>query len=249
MTETLSVVVPVFNEAPLVEELVLQLERELVEGLPDVEVVVVDDASTDETPQILQRLAHGRPWLHAHRMETNRGHGYSVVSGLDRTRGEWIFQLDSDGQFVVSDFQELWRRRHEADLVLGVRVRRRDPRHRIVLSHAVRVAVSLLAARRVRDANTPFRLLRRALWDDLRPSIPPEMLAPSILVVVGAVARGYRIVEVPVTHLPRRHGPSSLRSLRLIRFSLRGLDQLVRFRRAIGRTARAPHAAAGGSSR
>jgi hypothetical protein len=101
----------------------------------------------------------------------------------------------------------------------------------------VRIATSLLAGRRVRDANTPFRLVRRAVWDDLRPFVDERTLAPNIFVTLAAAVRGWRIIEVPVTHLPRETGTVSLRALRLVRFSARGLGQLVALRY---RLARAP---------
>jgi dolichol-phosphate mannosyltransferase len=226
----LSVVVPVYNEAGVIEDLIRDLERELVPLVGNLEVIVVDDASTDDTARILERLARRLPWLDVQCADRNAGHGPSVIRGLDRASAEWIFQIDSDGQFDVADFAQLWKRRDEFDLALGVRAQRRDPAHRLLLSRVVRLATSLLAGRRIRDANTPFRLLRRAVWTDLGPRMAPDTLAPNIFVTVGAALRGWRTCEIPVTHLPRERGTSSLRAFRLLRFSLRGLMQLVAFR-------------------
>jgi len=231
----LSVVMPAFNEADSIEQLVLDLERDVVALHRDVEVIVVDDCSTDETLALLLALARERSWLRVVAAERNAGHGPSVVRAVDLAGGEWIFQLDSDRQFVVSEFSRLWARRGEADLVLGVRVRRTDPLHRLVLSRAVRVAVSILTGRRLSDCNVPFRLFRSDVWADLRPLIPTEALAPSILTAVGAAVRGWRVAEVPVSHLPRPAGTASLRRIRLLRFSLRGLVELAAFRLALAR--------------
>lgn len=230
VTESLSVVVPVWNEEEVIGGLVDELEREVAAHLDDAEIVVVDDASTDSTPAILAERARASGRLRVITADRNRGHGPSVLHGLREARGDWIFQLDSDGQFVVAEFWELWRRREEADLVLGIRVDRHDPLHRLVLTRVVAVVVSSLAGRRLRDSNAPFRLVRRGLWEDLRGFLGPDTLAPSILVTMGAAVRGWRIVEVPVTHLPRQGGTSWLRAFRLLRFSLRGLGQLGRFR-------------------
>jgi glycosyltransferase involved in cell wall biosynthesis len=232
----LSVVVPVYNEAGSIEALVRDFERELVPRFERLEVIVVDDASTDETPQILERLAHERPWLDVRRAEQNAGHGAAVMRGLRAARAEWIFQIDSDGQFVVAEFPLLWERRDECDLALGVRADRHDPLHRLALTRVVRLATSLLAGRRIRDVNTPFRLLRRSVWTDLEGLIGPDTLAPNILVTLGASVRGRRVVNVPVTHLARERGTSTLKALRLIRFSLRGLGQLLAFRYRLARS-------------
>jgi glycosyltransferase involved in cell wall biosynthesis len=227
--------VPAYNEAEGIGELILEIEREVVVRHARTEVIVVDDASTDGTAAVLERLARDRPWLRVERAAQNAGHGPSVVRGLELAGGEWIFQLDSDRQFVVAELARLWEVRDRADLVLGVRVERRDPGHRIVLSLAVRLVASALAGRKLRDPNVPFRLLRGKLWSELRPLVGPDTLAPSILIAVGAAVTGRRIVEVPITHLPRLHGASSLRRWRLVVFSLRGLRQLAAYRLALAR--------------
>ncbi len=241
----LSVVVPVYNEAGAVEALIEDLGTALLPLVDELEVIVVDDASTDETPAILKQLGADRPWLRLERAENNAGHGPSVVRGLELARAEWVFQIDSDGQFVVAEFELLWTHRTDCDLVLGVRTRRSDPPHRLMLSRSVRIVTSALAGKRLGDANTPFRLLRRSAWSDLREFIGTRALAPNIFVALGASVRGWRIVEVPVTHLPRETGTVSLRAMRLIRFSANGLAQLVAFRYRLARAPASPARAAG----
>ncbi len=230
MSESLSVVVPVWNEEAVIGELLAEIDSQIAGRFEQGEIIVVDDASTDSTPEILAGLEGLGGRLRVLRSDRNRGHGPSVRRGLEHSSGDWILQLDSDGQFEVADFWSLWSAREDADLVLGVRVDRRDPVHRLALTRVISVVVSLLAGRRLRDPNVPFRLLRRALWDDLAPLVPPDSLAPSILVTLGAVVRGSRVVERPVAHRRRVRGRSSLRAFRLLAFSLRGLGQLLRFR-------------------
>ena len=240
----LSVVVPVYNEAGSIEALIRDVARDVLPLVRDLEVIVVDDASTDDTAVILTRLAREFPWLRVHRAPRNAGHGSAVARGLDLARAEWVFQIDSDGQFLVSEVSRLWSRRSDCDLALGVRTERHDPAHRLILSLVVKIATSLLAGRRIRDTNTPFRLLRREVWADLRPLVGNGTLAPNIFVTVGAALRGWEVVEVPVSHLPRSTGVGSLRPLRLVRFSARGLGQLIRFRARIARAGpRQPSAA------
>ena len=231
----LSIVLPAWNEEEGIGSLVEELDRTVAGRLDPAEIIVVDDASTDGTGRILLETAERLDRLRVVRLPRNAGHGAAVLEGLRRAGGEWVFLLDSDGQFVIGDFWRLWGHRHEADLVLGIRAERHDPLHRLVLSRLVAAVVSLLARRRLRDANVPFRLFRRSLWDDVGPLVGETALAPSILTVLAGVVRGWRVVEVAVTHRPDRRRGSSLRRWKLVRFSARGLVELVRFRLALRR--------------
>jgi hypothetical protein len=91
----------------------------------------------------------------------------------------------------------------------------------------------VLAARRLRDPNDPFRLLRREVWEDVRALVPEDVGPIHVLFSVGAVKRGWRVAEVPISHLPRPSGHSTLRALSLARFCARGLWQLLTFRIAL----------------
>jgi len=127
-------------------------------------------------------------------------------------------------------------RHHDADLVLGPRVHRHDPIHRLVLTRFTRAAVSVIARRHVRVANLPFELIRRSLYEHLRPSIPAVTFAPSLMLVLGAHRSGARVLEIETTHLPRMHGQSTLRlgllartvagaTRQTVQFSLRSIDR------------------------
>ncbi|HZS13169.1 MAG TPA: glycosyltransferase family 2 protein [Candidatus Dormibacteraeota bacterium] len=235
---TLSIVMPVFNEGAVIEQVVRELDAEIVEKLGTCEMVVVDDCSTDDTHRILSELSATLPQLTVVRNEPNRGHGPSVLRALDMATGDWIFQVDSDRQHLAAEFWDLWAVRDDADLVLGVRRQRRDGPYRLLITFFVRLGVSMLARRRIRDSNVPFRLYRRELWQDVGPLMEQDTLAPSIHLAVGAALRGWRIVEVEVTHLPRVTGLSFHRGFRVLKFSLRGLRQLIRFRMKQARSPR-----------
>ena len=231
--ERVSVVVPAFNEAPVIERVVEDVMGEVIDRLPGSELIVVDDCSSDETPVLLARLATRHPALRVLRAEVNRGHGPCVVTGLDAAARPWIFLMDSDAQFDVADFWKLWSSRGGNDVVMGCRSERADPRHRLVLSTIVSVVASRLARRPLPDANVPFKLLRRGVWSDLRPEVGTAPRAPSIMLAVGAALRGWRIESVPVAHFARPHGRSKLRAVHLVRFSLAGLRELRAFSRRV----------------
>lgn len=206
---------PVYNEAAGVAQVIDDIIRHILDVVPASELVVVDDRSTDDTLAVLRRVAGRDSRVHVLVNDVNLGHGRTTRRAMDASSGEWIFHLDSDGQVDVSEFSMLWALREDNDLVLGMRLTRHDPIHRLVLTRLTRIIVSVLARRWVRDANVPFKLIRRSLYAHLGPSIPETAFAPSIMMVLGAYRSGARIAEVETTHLPRRHGRSTLRLKRL----------------------------------
>jgi len=225
----LSVVVPVYNEAAGVRDVIADIVEHVLDAVPGSELVIVDDRSTDDTLAVITEIADADPRIRVLANEVNVGHGRTTRRAMDASTGAWLFHLDSDGQVDVSEFSLLWERRDAADLVLGVRVTRHDPLHRLLLTRLTRAMVSVLARRWVRDANVPFKLIRRSLYEHLRPSIPDDAFAPSILLVLGSHRAGARVVEVPTTHLPRTHGRSTLHPKRLALVVARCCRETVRF--------------------
>ncbi|HQZ35601.1 MAG TPA: glycosyltransferase family 2 protein [Ilumatobacteraceae bacterium] len=226
---TLSVVMPVYNEEAVIDEVLTEVRREVLDRVPDSELVVIDDCSTDQTALALERASASDARIRVLTNGVNAGHGVSVRRGFDAARGEWIFQIDSDGQVDLSQFPTLWQQRADGDLLIGVRAERHDPRHRLVLTAVTRVIVSTLARRWLRDANVPFKLVRSSLFRHLAPFIPSDAFAPSILIALGAARTGARVTEMEIRHLPRAHGQSTLRVWRLARACLRSGWQTIRF--------------------
>jgi dolichol-phosphate mannosyltransferase len=225
MTE-LSVVMPVYNEAPIIGGIVADVTRRILDVVGDTELVMVDDRGTDGSSAILAELVALDPRYRLVVNPVNRGHGPSVLAGMAAATGTWILQLDSDGQVDLDVFAELWARRDSFDLAAGVRVDRQDVWHRRTLSKVVNTLASILARHRVADANAPFKLVRRSLVEHLE--IPPTTFAPSILLVIGALRSGARVEPVAVEHLPRQGGESSLRVGRLARAVARATPQTIR---------------------
>lgn len=225
---------PVFNEELVIERVAADYLK-IVDEIPGpAELVIVDDASTDSTPQLLASIGSesgGR--FRFERSRVNQGHGPTLARAIELASGEWIFHVDSDGQFDATEFWQLWAKRTEADLVLGVRRDRKDPRARLALAYVERSFVSLLAGERVPDPNTPFKLFKKARWDQLRDSMGVDPFAPSIMLTLGAALQKWNVVHLPVTHLPREHGSSSLLGLRLLRSVLKSALQTWRFRRRV----------------
>ena len=237
MSERVSIVLPVFNESAVIAGVAEELTRDVADRLADVQLVLVDDASTDGTGAILDRLAEADPRVSVFHAERNRGHGPSLRAGFDGSDGDWIFQIDADGQQVAAEFWDLWAEREHADLVMGVRRTREDGRHRAFVSAAARRVTRRLGGGDIRDVNVPFKLFRRSVWEDLRPDVPAKPVAISILVALGAALRGWRIAQVSISHRPRRGGESTVNLRALMRLSSGAVREMLRFRSRVRRRA------------
>jgi len=159
-TPTLTVVMPAYNEAGAIREVVTAWDRQLgTLGVP-YEIRVYDDGSRDGTGDLLAALGRERPAVAAIR-QANRGHGPTILRGYREARGEWVFQTDSDDEMGPESFPLVWQRRHDADVVLGYRDGRASPPARRLVTAVARWTVRLGFGARVRDPNAPYRLYRR----------------------------------------------------------------------------------------
>ncbi|MDP2653131.1 MAG: glycosyltransferase family 2 protein [Candidatus Omnitrophota bacterium] len=230
-----SVVIPCYNEESLIEREIRAFYREIVEKVPDSELVVVDDGSTDGTPALLKKLAAELPRLRIILSGVNRGHGSAVRQGFDAAGKEFVFQVDSDGHFDPRDFWKLYALKDSHDFVLGVRKRRQDPFFRLLLMRVIRAVNFALFGAWIEDANCPFRLIRRDALQELLLSVPGNALAPNLMLAVLCKKRGMRMAEVEVAHIRRGSGFDSVGIGPLIAFALKGLCQLLvwKFRQSV----------------
>lgn len=160
---TLSVVVPVFNEAgnvrPLAEEIVACLRP----SGRTFELVFVNDASTDETAALLAELeSEGR--LRCLHHSINAGQSAAVCTGFQAARGEWVATLDGDGQNDPADLPGMLARALSSgvDCVTGVRKKRRDVWLKRISSKIANGFRNWITGDRVTDSGCGIRVVRRA---------------------------------------------------------------------------------------
>jgi glycosyltransferase involved in cell wall biosynthesis len=219
---------PAYNEEENVAETVRRALDEvgpLVHG--SIEVLIVDDGSTDRTPQLADELATGDSRVRVHH-QANRGYGGALRAGFANASGELIGFSDGDLQFDLREMSRLLERLGDAgrpvDAVIGYRVRRRDPPHRIVIARTYNAIVSVLFGLRVRDIDCAMKLFRRELFEGLRLETDSPFLSAELLIKLKA--RGERFAQVGVTHYPRRAGTNSGASFRKILRTFRDIARL-----------------------
>ncbi len=203
MIESLSCVVPAYNEARNIEGVVRDLLRAARRVAPRAhEVIVVDDGSVDGTGDVIDALARAEPSVRALHHPENRGVAAATRDGLVAARHDWILYVDGDGQFDAADLDRLAPLAAAADVVAGVRAERADPAHRRLNAALYNRLLRLLFRLPVRDVNCAFKLLRRERLPTLDCRSDSAFFLAELL--IRADRAGLRFAEAPVTHRPRR---------------------------------------------
>ncbi|HET7227633.1 MAG TPA: glycosyltransferase family 2 protein [Chthoniobacterales bacterium] len=193
-----SVVVPLYNE----EENVSILQRELTDALTglDYEIIFVDDGSRDQTAS---RIVPG-PRIRLLRFEKNAGQSAAIFAGLQAVRGEVAVLIDGDLQNDPADIPHLLAEiSRGADLVCGYRARRKDTMVKRITSRVANSVRSRFTRDGVRDTGCTLKAMRRDCIEALVPFKGMHRFIPAL--VKGA---GYRLIEIPINHRPRRFGRS-----------------------------------------
>jgi dolichol-phosphate mannosyltransferase len=194
----ISVVVPLFNEEANVSTLQSEL-RDALGGL-DHEMIFVDDGSTDHTVERIEAA----PTVRLIRFEKNSGQSAAIYAGLKAARGASLVLIDGDLQNDPADIPRLLAEiARGADLVCGYRAQRRDTRVKRLTSWIANAVRSRFTKDGVRDTGCTLKAMRRECVSALVPFKGMHRFIPAL--VKGA---GYRLVEIPVNHRPRRFGQS-----------------------------------------
>jgi glycosyltransferase involved in cell wall biosynthesis len=204
---SISAVLPAFNEEAIIERTVRHVAGVLGGLSADFEVIVTDDGSRDKTGEILEHLQEHEPDLHL-RIVThaqNRGYGAAVASGFDAARKDLVFLTDGDKQFDVSELSRfLPAMNQQTDLVIGWRRNRADPVMRKLNALGWKTLVNLLFGYTARDVDCAFKLFRRRVWESMTVYARGATFSAEFL--IKARRLGFRVKELPVSHLPRMAG-------------------------------------------
>lgn len=174
MNDTLYIVMPAYNEEANIESVVAEWYPILNFGDENSKMVISDGGSKDNTLEILYKLQEKYPKLVVlPRPGTDHGtkvillYKYAIENGAN-----WIFQTDSDGQTLPSEFEAFWNLRKEYDIVMGNRKKRGDGASRKFIENVLRGYLKVFFGVLVPDANAPFRLMKSEIVGKYLPLMP-----------------------------------------------------------------------------
>ena len=229
---TFSFVFPMWNEEAIIERTIAAAceagDRLVEEGeVAAYEIVVVNDASTDATGAIADRLAAEVPNVVVVHHPVNRKLGGSIKTAFATATGDFVLYTDADLPFDLLDVVKAMRlmRVYEADLVSAYRFDRtgEGPR-RAIYSYAYNTLIRVLYGVRVRDVNFAFKLMRREVLDKIELRSEGSFIDAELL--CRADAAGFHTIQFGVDYFPRSRGESTLSSPSVILKIVRELWEL-----------------------
>jgi glycosyltransferase involved in cell wall biosynthesis len=208
LIDELSVFFPTYNEEANIATTVSKAVAVLEKVAKNWEITVVNDGSRDRTEEIALSLAKKEKRIKVITHSPNRGYGGAMQSGVYAAHYPWIAFTDSDGQFDFSEITKFIAKQKEtnADLVIGYYKKRQVSFSKILTSKMWELVVFILFGLHVRDIDCGFKLLSKKVIDSI-PKLESER---------GAFIKGFKIVEIPVTHYPRTAGSGTGRNLDVI---------------------------------
>jgi len=226
--ESLSVIVPIYNEVQSLCPLLEEIEKHIAPIARELEVICVDDGSTDDSLRMLKSMTAKFPYLKVIRQK-NQGHGAALSSGILSAKMQWLLLIDSDREIPLEVFSKFWRDKSDFDAVFGARKERADGALRKWGSRFLRNVLGLFYSQLPRDLNCPFKLVRRESLIPLNDWLKSLPLVPSIEIALYVSQVG-RHVSLGVDHKIREFGESHLKKLKFLKFGLRAFFEILRFK-------------------
>jgi glycosyltransferase involved in cell wall biosynthesis len=196
-----SVVMPAHNEAENLPEMVDQIIAALAAADMSFEIVLIDDHSTDATPQVIEELTSQCPVLVAGRLARRSGQSAALSAGFDLARGRVIVTIDADLQNDPADIPRLIDAVSKYDVAIGWRRNRRDPWSKRIVSKFANGVRNWLTHETVRDTGCGLKAFKRECLERIARFDGMHRFLPTLVKM-----QGYRVVEVPVNHRPRTRG-------------------------------------------
>ena len=212
----LSIVIPARNEETCIAATVEHLHLELrMRGIPH-EIIVVDDASSDRTVEVLDAARRTLPELVILKNPAPHGFGRAIIHGIDHMKGDAIVIMMADESDDCRDVVRYWTLLNEGyECVFGSRFLRGGgvidyPRFKLAINRLANLFVRMLFNFKLNDTTNAFKAYRRTAIDGCRPLISPHFNI-TVELPLKAITRGYSWVSVPVTWRNRRAGESKLK--------------------------------------
>jgi glycosyltransferase involved in cell wall biosynthesis len=234
MKKSISVFFPAYNEEETIERAVMATIPVLDEITHDYEIIIINDASTDRTPEIAERLAARYPFIKVIHHETNKKLGGVLKTGFANASKELILYSDADLPFDMYELKRAVRAMEftGADVISAYRYDRVcEGLIRTIYSFGYNLIIKLLFGLHIKDVNFSFKLVKRRIFDKIKLKSNGSFIDAELL--IRCHRHGFKIAQIGVDYFQRTRGVSTLSSIRVILNLLKEMFVLSRELRAI----------------
>lgn len=227
MNNSLYIVVPAYNESENIERLIEDWYPiiQAHDGKGESRLVIIDDGSKDNTYQIVKKCAETRPLL-IPLTKPNGGHGSTVLYGYRyaiKNHSDYIFQTDSDGQTLPSEFEQFWNLREKYDAIIGDRKNRQDGASRKFVEKVLICILKVIFHVNIPDSNAPFRLMKTELVERYLGLMPQDYNLPNVMLTTFFAYYKERIKFISITFKPRQGGINSINIRKIVKIGWKAL--------------------------
>ncbi len=224
--EKLFIVIPAYNEEDNIESVAREW-HEVIEKTKgeDSKLVIIDDGSKDNTYKKLLELKTELKYLEPI-TKPNSGHGATVLYGYRyalENGADYIFQTDSDGQTLPSEFWQFWDNRDEYSAIIGHRNHREDGFSRIIVTKTLKFVLYCVFGLKITDANTPFRLISRDVLNKYINQIPKDFNLSNVMLTVLLLSGKENVKFIPITFRPRQGGVNSINLRKITKIGIQAV--------------------------
>lgn len=233
--DNLYIIMPAYNEEANIGEVIEQWYPVVDKIGGESRLVILNDGSKDQTYQKIQQYQEKYERLIGID-KANEGHGGTILRGYKYAidaGADYVFQTDSDGQTLPEEFWQFWEKRKQCGLLIGYRKNREDGISRIFVTKVLRLVIFLTFGVWVRDANTPYRLMKSSQLKNVLKRIPDGFFLSNVLMTVIYEKHHLRVEYIPITFRPRQGGKNSINMKRIVKIGRQALKDFLGLRKKI----------------
>ncbi|MBQ6886200.1 MAG: glycosyltransferase family 2 protein [Lachnospiraceae bacterium] len=223
--DKLYIVIPAYNEEANIESVAREWHGVVAKISENSRLVIVDDGSKDSTYQILVNLKEDLPQLEP-LTKPNGGHGATLLYGYQYALAQgadYIFQTDSDGQTLPSEFPSFWEKRESLDVIIGYRNHRQDGFSRIIVTKTLKLVLRIIFGLKITDANTPYRLMKRETLEQYIEKVPKDFNLSNVMLTVLFLDNKEKMEFIPITFRPRQGGINSINLKKITKIGIQAV--------------------------
>jgi glycosyltransferase involved in cell wall biosynthesis len=207
MKKQLSIIIPVYNEEKTINQVIDDLKKELFRLDLDFEIIVVNDASTDKSKEIIEKISEIKIFHHP----INKGYGASLKTGIKNAKFDYLLFLDADNQFPIEKIEEFLKYVPGFDMISGARIRGyKGPLTRLPGKKILNLIANYLTKTKIPDLNCGFRIVNKKEISKFL-HLLPQGYSLSTTSLLTFIKSGLNVKFVPIEIKKRTDGKSMVK--------------------------------------